>query len=64
MRYQRHSIAFKRELVEHSPQPDVFVAQLAREHGSLSLMASAGRRRDCLHALCVPRPALAGPTMV
>ncbi len=33
MRYQRHSIAFKRELVEHSPQPGVFLAQLAREQG-------------------------------
>ena len=33
MRYQRHSIAFKRALVERSLQPGASVAQLAREQG-------------------------------
>ena len=33
MRYQRHSIAFKRALVERSLLPGASVAQLAREQG-------------------------------
>jgi hypothetical protein len=37
---------------------------LLRGHGPLSLMGSAGRRLDRLHALWVPRPARDVPTTV